>query len=303
METRPCAGFLFGLFALLNSEMSFGYERQQRVFVGDTATLYAYLYEDDQENLVSFVNINQVTFTVKRPSDDQNTPTIVNAQGTITGDGTAEYLVPSSVVNEPGEYLAYARFHLNDGRKKSVVVDFDAIDPFEAVAGGKFDPAIDQVWKRIEDCFDSEIGGPWLRDMTMARFDKSKIRTLIPEALLDINVQQPITQFTEEGFPLDASGSALITQSLMVSTVRHLIRSYAEQPDVDNSPVAWLDRRRYIDTWTAVLQIEEPQYRRVLALWKRQYFGLGSSKLLVAAKAGRLIPAPMRTRYMGRGYT
>ncbi len=84
--------------------------------------------------------------------------------------------------------------------------------------------------------------------------------------------------------------------------MRHLIRSYAEQPDTNNSPVAFLDRRRYQDTWSKVLEIEEAQYRRVLALWKRQYFGFGKSKLLVATKAGRLIPAPMRTRYMGRGY-
>jgi hypothetical protein len=283
--------------------MSFGYERQQRVFVGDTATLYAYLYEDDQESLVSFVNIDQVVYTVKRPSDDASTPTIAEAQGTITGDGQAEYIVPSSVVGEPGEYLAFARFHLNDGRKKSVIVDFDAIDPFEAVAQGPFDPWIDFTWRKIEDCFDSEIGGPWLRDMTMARFDKSKLRTLLPEALLDINVQQPITHFNEKSFPLDESGGALFSQALLVSTVRHLIRSYAEQPEVIASPVNFLDRRRYVDTWNSVLKIEEPQYRRVLALWKRQYFGFGSSKLLVASKAGRLLPAPMRTRYMGRGYS
>lgn len=283
--------------------MSFGYERQKRVFVGDTATLYAYLYEDDQESLVSFVNINQVLYTVKRPSDTPEVPTISNAQGTIIGDGQAEYIVPSSVISEPGEYLAYARFLLNDGRKKSVIVDFDVIDPFGVTEQGPFDPWIDMTWRRLEDCFDSEIGGPWLRDMTMARFDKSRLRSLLPEALLDINVQQPITQFSENDFPLDESGGALLVQALLVSTVRHLIRSYAEQPETINSPVAFLDRRRYVDTWNAVLKIEEPQYRRVLALWKRQYFGLGQSKLLVATKAGRLIPAPMRSRYMGRGYS
>lgn len=285
------------------NDASFGYERQKRVFVGDTATLYAFLYENDDQNLVSFANINRVEFTVKRPSDDPSTPTIAGAQGVITGDGSAEYLVPSSVINEAGEYLSVAQFHLNDGRKKSVIVDFDVVDPFEATATGKFDPWIDLTWRKIEDCFDSEIGGPWLRDMTLARFDKSKIRTLIPEALLDINVQQPITHFSENNFPNDDVSGALISQALTVVTIRHLVRSYAEQPDVTSSPVAFLDRRRYSDAWATVLKIEEPQYRRVLALWKRQYFGLGSSKLLVAAKAGRLVPAPMRTRYMGRGYS
>ena len=137
----------------------------------------------------------------------------------------------------------------------------------------------------------------------MARFDKSKMKTLVPEALLDINVQQPITSFTESNFPLDHNGGTLLSHGILVSTIRHLIRSYAEQPDVDGSNVAWLDRRRYQETWIKALDIEEKQYRRVLALWKRKFFGLGSSKLLVATKAGRLVPAPMRTRYMGRGYS
>lgn len=285
------------------TDASFGYERQKRAFVGDTATLYAFLYEDDDQTLVSFAKINRVEFTVRKPSDDPNTPTISGAQGTITGDGAAEYLVPSSVVTEPGKYAAVAQFHLNNGQKKSVLVGFDVVDPFQLNDSGALDPWVDLTWRKIEDCFDSEIGGPWLRDMTLARFDKSKLRTLIPEALLDINVQQPITEFTEDTFPSDEMGGALFSQALTIVTIRHLIRSYAEQPDVTSSPVAFLDRKRYSDVWATVLKLEEPQYRRVLALWKRQYFGLGRGKLLVAAKAGRLIPAPMRTRYMGRGYS
>ena len=280
--------------------MSFGYERQKRVFVNDTALLEAYIYEADDETLVPLTAIKQVLFTVKKPSETN--PAILNDPGLVVADGHAQYLVASTSVNEAGEYLATAQFELSNGEKRTVIVDFDVIDPFESVGASHMDVWVDMTWRKIEDCFDSEIGGPWLRDMTMSRFDKSKMKTLIPEVLLDINIQQPITSFTEASFPLDHNGGALFSHSLLVSTIRHLIRSYAEQPDVNNSPVSFLDRRRYQDTWSKVLQIEEPQYRRVLALWKRQFFGFGTSKLLVATKAGRLVPAPMRTRYMGRGY-
>lgn len=280
--------------------MSFGYERQKRVFVNDTALLNAYIYEADDETLIPLTAINQVLFTVKKPSD--TTPTINNDPGSIIADGHAQYLVDSLIVDEPGEYLATAQFVLNNNEKRTIIVDFDAVDPFETVGASDIDPWVDLTWRKLEDCFDSEIGGPWLRDMTLARFDKSKIKTLLPDALLDINVQQPITSFDENSFPLDNDGGALLSQALLVVTIRHLMRSYAEQPDTNNSPVAFLDRRRYQETWGKMLEIEEAQYRRVLALWKRQYFGFGKSKLLVATKAGRLIPAPMRTRYMGRGY-
>lgn len=280
--------------------MSFGYERQKRVFVNDTALLNAYIYEADDETLIPLTAINQVLFTVKKPSD--TTPTINNDPGSIIADGHAQYLVDSLIVDEPGEYLATAQFVLNNNEKRTIIVDFDAVDPFETVGASDIDPWVDLTWRKLEDCFDSEIGGPWLRDMTLARFDKSKIKTLLPDALLDINVQQPITSFDENSFPLDNDGGALLSQALLVVTIRHLMRSYAEQPDTNNSPVAFLDRRRYQETWGKMLEVEDAQYRRVLALWKRQYFGFGKSKLLVATKAGRLIPAPMRTRYMGRGY-
>jgi hypothetical protein len=280
--------------------MSFGYERQKRVFVNDTALLEAYMYEGDDETLVPLTAISAVLFTVKKPSE--TTATIIDDPGVIIADGHAQYLVDSDQVTEPGEFLATAQFILTNGEKRTVIVDFDVIDPFEATDAGHADPWIDLTWRKLEDCFDSEIGGPWLRDMTMARFDKSKMKTLLPDVLLDINIQQPITAFTEDTFPLDHNGGALLSQGLLVVTVRHLVRSYAEQPDTNNSPVAFLDRRRYHETWLKVLEVEEAQYRRVLALWKRQYFGFGRSKLLVASKAGRLVPAPMRTRYMGRGY-
>ena len=281
--------------------MSFGYERQKRVFVNDTALLNAYIYESDDETLIPLTAITQVLFTIKKPSEE--VPIISNDPGVVVDDGHAQYLVDSSHVSEPGEYLATAQFVLSNGEKKTIIVDFDAVDPFQSEGVGPLEPWVDLTWRKLEDCFDSEIGGPWLRDMTMARFDKSKMRTLMPEAILDINVQQPITGFTEDTFPLDESSGALFSHALFVSVVRHLIRSYAEQPDVNNSPVGFLDRRRYQDTWSKVLQIEEPQYRRVLALWKRQYFSLGKSKILISTKAGRLVPAPMRARYMGRGYS
>jgi len=280
--------------------MSFGYERQKRVFINDTALLEAYIYEADDETLIPLTAIRQVLFTIKKPSE--TVPAITNDPGTVVADGHAQYLVDSSQITEPGEYLATAQFVLSNGERRTIIVDFDAIDPFESTGASPIDPWVDMAWRKLEDCFDSEIGGPWLRDMTMARFDKSKMRSLVPEVLLDINVQQPITAFTDSSFPLDHNGGALLSHGILISTIRHLVRSYSEQPDVDNSPVGYLDRRRYQETWLKVLEVEDKQYRRVLTLWKRQYFGLGKSKLLVSSKAGRLVPAPMRARYMGRGY-
>jgi len=80
------------------------------------------------------------------------------------------------------------------------------------------------------------------------------------------------------------------------------MRSYVEQPMPTGVQVAWQDRRDYLQRWREVFDLEKEQYDRWVALYKRGYLQLGHSKLLVAAKAGRLIPAPMRARSVGRGY-
>ena len=80
------------------------------------------------------------------------------------------------------------------------------------------------------------------------------------------------------------------------------MRSYVEQPLPSGAQIAWQDRRDYLERWRSMYDLEMIQYERWLALWKRGFLQLGHSRLLVAAKAGRLIPAPMRARSVGRGY-
>ena len=45
--------------------MSFGYERQKRVFVNDTALLEAYIYEADNETLIPLTAINQALLLLR----------------------------------------------------------------------------------------------------------------------------------------------------------------------------------------------------------------------------------------------
>lgn len=389
--------------------MSFGYERQPRIFIHDTALLTAFLYAADDETLVPLTEIEGVTFSVRRPEDADvpayiivNTvlitandpgafgnsftvefdnpgvagplsatfngtnlvvtlasdgvnilstaadvvtllsadptiyptliatvvdnsplvtgstpmeplvqtnlshgvgPIIYRAAGIVADDGTATYLVPSNITNVPGEYLGMARFTLGSGEVKSVPCDFDCIDPFEDIGVNPGDGAVTGCWIKLEDCFDSELGGPWLRDMTMARFDKSKVRRFIPDALMEINGQMPQTNFTEDSYPYGADDAdVLLSQGILVATIRHLMRAYTEQPDITNSQVGFLDRKRYQQAWKAIYDIELAIFMRWLALYKRRLYNLGSGRLLVASKAGRLLNAPSRARAAGRGY-
>ena len=289
--------------------MSFGFERQPRVMVGDSQVLNAYLYNGEDESLVPQDDITAVTFTVLSPLDDpdDSNPILDHVDGTIVGDGHAQYVVEGWVNSTQGQFKGFAQFTYNEGAltglQKSVVTDYDVFDPFVRAAPSAADPAVDQCWTMLEDCFDSEVGGPWLRDMTLAVFDKSKINAFIPQALADINQQMPLTTYSVDTFPYEqADGTAVFAQCLLTASIRHLMRSYTEQPDVTGSPVGFLDRRRYQSAWKAQYDVEMERQKLWVNRWKLASYDLSHSAMLVHNKAGRMLPAPMRARYSGRGF-
>jgi hypothetical protein len=287
--------------------MSFGYEQQEKVYTGDTYLIDAYIHDKDNQP-IEFTDINAVYFTIYKPSDQGtgDPPTIEAVAGEVMeDDGHGQFLVPAATIDEPGEYKGIAQFELTDGQLKSVVVDFDVIDAFQSqdLTGPEW--IADQVWTRLEDCFDSEMGnaGPWLRDMTLAKFDQTKLLQLFPEAVTDINLTfNPQLNLTPSSYPYeDMNSNQVAVQSLLVATIRHLMRAYTEQPDVINSQVGYFDRKRYQEAWARILTVEEKRFREILAMWKRGMIGLGV-KTIVATKAGRLLPGTLRTRYAARGW-
>jgi hypothetical protein len=287
--------------------MSFGYERVGRIFLNDSKVLQAFLYSLDDQTLVPQADIDSVDFTVLKPSDDPALPTVDAQAGTVIADGTGQYVVAGTVNDEEGEYRAYATFTYDDGTltglTKTVPVFYDVIDAFERTGPHVSDPYVDQAWLKLEDCFDSEFGGPWLRDMTMRVFDKTKMRALAPEVLLAVNQQMPFTDYTIDSFPYDGvDAGALFAQGLLVSTIRHLMRSYTEQPDVMSSPVAFMDRKRYQQAWKAQYDVEQQLFERWLNRWKLRSYDLTHASVLLGTKAGRMLPAPMRSRNVGRGF-
>lgn len=275
-----------------------GFDRDMNVIAaGDTAEIYAYIFTE-RDLPVPQADLAAVSFKIQRPDGS-----IVDEAGTITQDG--EGFLRYQNTDQIGEYKTVAAFEFVSGAIRSVRSDFEVIDPFDPPVPTNEQVIAQTVWVRLEDLFDSEEGGPWLQDVTMATFKKEKVAEFAAEAIFDINQQNPPTDATVADFIHDGAPTTdfpLLTQGVLLSVIRHLIRSYVEQPTPQGAQVVWQDRRDYMQRWQAVLQMEEQRYVRQLTLWKRQFLGLGRSRVLVGSKAGRLIPAPMRTRYVGRGY-
>ena len=300
--------------------MPLGYDLEQRIaYQGDSAELYAYI-TDDGDSVLGEGDLVQVEFRVQRPSGVGKDTVI---PGDIMADGAGHLSYTDT--SELGEYLVVATFTLNDGTKKSTRSDFQITDPFEEnletpVNYEEYDSLSEddkaawqvaivgnRVWAKMEDVFDSNDGGPWMRDMTMNVFNPAKINEFMDEALFTINVYNPPTDFWIDEFATPVNGRpnenmTIMVQATWVSVIRHLMRSYVEQPIPTGGQITWQDRRDYLQRWGTMYQIENQLFDQLLKLWKRQFLGLGTSKLLVSNKAGRLLPAPLRTRNIGRGY-
>lgn len=283
--------------------MSLGFDREPNIVnMGDTAKLVAFLY-DSEDNIIEADDIVSVSFQVAAPDNTRTTE-----QGEVQDDGSGELIFADTA--QVGQYLAVATFDLLNNERRSTRVDFEVIDPFKSLTPSPSYLVAEAAWMKLEDCFDAEDEGPWLRDMTLNYFNKDKMEAFIAEALFFINQANPPTNLDVAAFvTLDGSGDPVITvdlpllaQAVFIQVLRHLIRSYVEQPQPQGAQIAWSDRRDYLQRWQSVLQIESEAYRTMLALYKRRFLGLGQSRMLVSSKAGRLIAAPMRTRNIGRGY-
>ncbi len=228
-------------------------------------------------------------------------------QGEVENDGQG-YL-QWTLTEESGQYLAEARFTLTTQEVKSVMVNFAVVDPFRIPPPTEPQLVAEEVWLRFEDMFDSVEGGPILRDYTLSHFDVKKIERFIPEALLDINVQMPPTQYTVSYFARPRGNGEinplmpLLTKGVMCKVLLHMVRSYIEQPVPQGAQIAYEDRTRYAQAWQSAYTIEREDWIAMVRLYKRQELNLGHSALLVGSKAGRLFfNGVWRTQNIGRGF-
>lgn len=291
--------------------MPFGEYRRPDLTIKQSDTAPLYVYTHNPENVpYQGDDIIGAEFTIRPPggADDGTDDLVIPAE--IKDDGAA--FINFDVTDELGEYIAVCQFSLEGGEKRSERRVFNVEDPFKNAPTTAHETIAEAVWLRLSDLFDSTEGGPWLRDVTESYFDKRKISQLIDDALFDINYQPPqtnitILDFTQvwelagEGSQPDPDQSVLV-QGALISVIRHLIRSYVEQPLPQGAQIVYEDRRDYLQRWQSVLQTEQQRYDRLLALWKRQFLGLGRTALLVHSKAGRLTNLQPRSWAARRGY-
>ncbi len=205
----------------------------------------------------------------------------------------------SSVLGTYALLWQYAIAGVAQGYQTEIVIG--SAEPAYDTLAEPMQIVVDNVSVRFADLFDSPHGGPHLQTYFQSHFNRGRIAQLLRVAVGVLNTTaQPFQSYTIDGdggasFPINQWGP-LLEQALYVEVVKHLIRSYVEQPLFQGGGVTRLDRRDYMDRWRAVLDDERDQLRSQLEVFKIANMGLGKPKVLVSGGVyGRFGP----TRYAG----
>jgi hypothetical protein len=202
-------------------------------------------------------------------------------------------------------------------------IEVGSYSPAYDALGSDMQAIIELVWAKFADIYDSQFGGPNLQSYFQSHFGRGRMAQLLQVTMMTINLSmQPVNNYSLTGpssdpnapitgpaFPTQAYGGLLV-QGLTIEVIKHLMRSYVEEPLAEGSNVqARLTRRDYLQRWGEMLQTEQSAYERELEVFKiRQMFLLQPRVLVSGGVYGNFGPtrlagnAAARPRYWTRWY-
>ena len=220
------------------------------------------------------------------------TAALFSRPATRTSLGTYETLLSSVETSTPGIYEIRWTYAINGvPQVYGALVEVGESSPaYDALDVG-FKVVVESVYSRFADLFDSPYGGPHLQVYFQSRFGRGRMAQLLKIAVGRLNnISQPHQTYGLDGPPVGAQfpfarWGALLEQALYIETVKHLIRSYTEQPDAPGVGLARLDRRDYTNRWREVLADEGADLKDQLDVFKIAHMGLGRASVLVSGGA------------------
>jgi hypothetical protein len=158
---------------------------------------------------------------------------------------------------------------------------YDALSPV-------WQDIIESVWVKFADLFDSPYGGPNLQVYVQTHFGRNRLAQLLNSALQRLNTASSPHASHDLGgisFPFKEWGG-LLEDALYLEVVKHLIRSYVEQPEViTGTTFTRTDRRDYMQRWREMYDLETGVFEADLKKYRMANLGLGHFSVLVAGGA------------------
>lgn len=202
--------------------------------------------------------------------------------------GTYTVTLSSGQTAQPGFYKITWTYEVaGEEQTYTHILEVVSTNPILDSMDASLYPVLDSVWMRFADLFDSPFGGPHLQVYYQTRFNRARVADLMGTSLRKLNVAaQPVTTYslnTEGGhlFPTSQWGG-ILEQGAYIEVIKHLMRSYVEQPATPGVNVALLDRRDYLNRWQTILQMEQKDYDEMMDTFKIRHMGLGAPRVLVS---------------------
>lgn len=223
------------------------------------------------------------TVTMKRYTD--NTDVFAPRATTLVETGIYEVTLSSVETSEPGLFYLDFAYDLGAVAQEwqiDIEIPSTTASHYEALA--ETDRAlVEMTWSRFTDMFDSATGGPHLSEYAQSDFGRERLAQLLPMALNRVNLSsQPPMSFSlaNQDFPYETWGGFL-ELALYVEAIRHLIRSYTEQPTPQGLQTVRLDRAQYAQMWRQILQDELRDFEAMQDAFKISSLRLGRASVLV----------------------
>lgn len=247
--------------------------------------------------------------------EDSTSTVVLDTPATRASIGRYEVVLNGPSTDVPGYFTLTFYYQLNGTNERydvyievvSGVQEYDQLDP-------EFQTIVDNVEVRFRDLFDSPQGGPHLLTYYQSHFTPARYAQLLRIALGTMNtISQPVANYTLDGdggpkFPV-ARWGALLEKALYIEVVRHLRRSYLEQPMLVGGEVTRHDRRDYFERWGTLLNEEVADFNKQVETFKIQHMFSSGPRVLVSGGAyGQYGPtrlplsAAARPRYYSRWY-
>jgi hypothetical protein len=230
--------------------------------------------------------------------------------GVATWAQTGTYeIVPNAVGGAlvPGYYRFDWNFTL--GGKPYTTYSYIQVGPpspcYDALAP-PFVNAVENVWLKFADVYDSGFGGPYLTVWYNQHFGRGRVAQLMEQSVWHLNnMAQPASNYSITGiapmgggaplFPLN-SWAGLLNTAATVEVLKHLMRSYVEEPIVVGNVSVRLDRRDYMQRWGSMLADEQALLQSQLSVFKVQSMFNGTPRALIQGGAFGSYGVP---RYIG----
>lgn len=237
-----------------------------------------------------------ITF-VREATETDAAVTVFSRVASHVALGMYETALTSEETSVPGLYtVVWTYTMLTQAQEYRTYVEVGSSAPAYDRLSWEMKDIVDTTWVRFADLFDSPGGGPNLMTYFQTNYGRERLAELLKIAVGTLNtVAQPFQTYTIDGvggstFPVEKWGP-LLERSLYIEAVKHLVRSYVEQPMFVGGSVTRLDRRDYMDRWRSILQDEERTFERQLEVFKIANMGLGKAAVLVSGGAyGRYGP-------------